>query len=302
VEDIFAEEPGLMINFDDQDGLIWYDGDLKPWRDANLHVLSHGLHYGSCVFEGERVYNGRIFKLREHSDRLLKSAEALGFRIPWSLEEIEAATRDTVEAQGYTDAYVRPVAWRGSEMMGVSAQSSKIHLAIAVWEWPSYFSPEARQKGIKLQWSPWRRPSPECAPVHAKAAGLYMICTLSKHEAESQGFDDALMLDWRGQIAETTGANIFLVINGVLHTPTPDCFLDGITRRSVMALARSRGHQIIERPIMPEDLGKADEIFVTGTAAEVTPVGVIGEIKFPVGPITLSLLEDYEALVRSPDP
>ena len=288
-----------MLNFDDQDGQIWYDGELIPWRSANLHVLTHGLHYGSCVFEGERVYNDRIFKLREHTERLLQSAHYLGFEIPWSLQEVADFTIQTVKAQGYSDAYVRPVAWRGSEMMGVSAQDSKIHLAIAVWEWPSYFSPEARLKGIRLDWSKWKRPSPESAPVHAKAAGLYMICTLSKHEAESKGYDDALMLDWRGQVAETTGANIFLVMDGALHTPKPDCFLDGITRRSVIELAKNRGYEIIERSIMPEELAKADEIFVTGTAAEVTPVGCIGNQDFTVGPVTKELLEDYDRLVRS---
>ena len=288
-----------MLNFDDQDGQIWYDGELIPWRSANLHVLTHGLHYGSCVFEGERVYNDRVFKLREHTERLLQSAHYLGFEIPWSLQEVADFTIQTVKAQGYSDAYVRPVAWRGSEMMGVSAQGSKIHLAIAVWEWPSYFSPEARLKGIRLDWSKWKRPSPESAPVHAKAAGLYMICTLSKHEAESKGYDDALMLDWRGQVAETTGANIFLVMDGALHTPKPDCFLDGITRRSVIELAKNRGYEIIERSIMPVEISKADEIFVTGTAAEVTPVGCIGNQDFTVGPVTKELLEDYDRLVRS---
>ncbi|MGA0346274.1 MAG: branched-chain amino acid aminotransferase [Alphaproteobacteria bacterium] len=288
-----------MLNFDDQDGQIWYDGELIPWRSANFHVLTHGLHYGSCVFEGERVYNDRVFKLREHTERLLQSARYLGFEIPWSRQEVADFTIQTVEAQGYSDAYVRPVAWRGSEMMGVSAQDSKIHLAIAVWEWPSYFSPEARLKGIKLDWSKWKRPSPESAPVHAKAAGLYMICTLSKHEAESKGYDDALMLDWRGQVAETTGANIFLVMDGALHTPKPDCFLDGITRRSVIELARKRGYEIVERSIMPEEISKADEIFVTGTAAEVTPVGCIGNQDFSVGAVTKELLEDYDRLVRS---
>ncbi len=289
-----------MLGFDDQDGQIWYDGALCPWRDVRPHVLSHGLHYASCVFEGERVYNGRLYKLREHSERLIYSASQLGFKIPWSLEEIERATLETVAAQGYDDAYVRPVAWRGSEMMGVSAQQSAIHLAIAVWQWPSYFSPEARLKGIALKSALWKRPSPECAPVHAKAAGLYMICTLSKHDAEADGFDDALMLDWRGHVAETTGANIFLIFDGVLHTPTPDCFLDGITRRSVMGLARARGIEIVERTIMPDELGSADEIFVTGTAAEVTPVGRIDDMKFNVGPVTKVLMEDFDALVRAP--
>ena len=288
-----------MMNFDDQDGLVWYDGALKPWRDARLHVLSHGLHYGSCVFEGERVYDGEVFKLREHTQRLIDSGAALGFEIPYSLEQLERATLETVAAQGYADAYVRPVAWRGSEMMGVSAQQTTIHVAIAVWEWPSYFSPEARTRGIKLKTAKWRRPAPDTAPVHAKAAGLYMICTMSKHEAEAEGYDDALMLDWRGLVAESTGANIFLAREGRLHTPAPDCFLDGITRQTVIGLARARGIEVIERAIRPEELADADEIFVTGTAAEVTPVGCIDDHRFQVGSISRALLEDYEALVRA---
>ena len=287
-----------MMNFDNQDGNIWYNGALVPWRDSKLHVLSHGLHYASCVFEGERVYNGEVFKLREHTQRLIDSGKELGFTIPYSLDELEQATRDTVASQGYADAYVRPVAWRGSEMMGVSAQETKINVAIAVWEWPSYFSPEARMRGIRLCTSKWRRPAPDTAPVHAKAAGLYMICTLSKHEAEAQGYDDALMLDYRGQIAESTGANIFLIQDGKIHTPTPDCFLDGITRRTVIGIAKKHGYEVIERPIMPEELADTSEIFVTGTAAEVTPVGEIDDYKFEVGTITRTLLADYDALVR----
>ena len=287
-----------MVNFDEQDGSIWYNGGLVPWRDTNLHVLSHGLHYASCVFEGERVYNGEVFKLREHTQRLIDSGKELGFDIPYSLGELEQATVDTVAAQGYADAYVRPVAWRGSEMMGVSAQETTINVAIAVWEWPSYFSPEARMRGIRLKTSKWRRPDPQTAPVHAKAAGLYMICTLSKHEAEAEGWDDALMLDWRGQVAESTGANIFLVQNGKIHTPTPDCFLDGITRRTVIGLAKDRDLEVIERPITPEELEKTDEVFVTGTAAEVTPVSQIDDSIFYVGSITRALMEDYDALVR----
>ena len=289
-----------MANFDDRDGHIWYDGELVPWRDTQLHVLSHGLHYGSCVFEGERVYGGEVFKLREHTQRLIESAAALGIELPYSLDELERATRETVAAQGYADAYVRPVAWRGSEMMGVSAQDTKIHVAIAVWEWPSYFSPDARTRGIKLKTSQWRRPAPDTAPVHAKASGLYMICTLSKHAAEAEGFDDALMLDWRGQVAETTGANIFLVREGKIHTPLPDCFLDGITRQTVIGLARKRDIEVVERAIMPEELTSADEVFVTGTAAEVTPVGRIDEYHMQVGSISRTLLEDYEKLVRQP--
>ena len=287
-----------MMNFDNQDGNIWYNGALVPWRDSRLHVLSHGLHYASCVFEGERVYNGEIFKLREHTQRLIDSGKELGFEIPYSLEELEQATRDTVASQGFADAYVRPVAWRGSEMMGVSAQETKINVAIAVWEWPSYFSPEARMRGIRLTTSKWRRPAPDTAPVHAKAAGLYMICTLSKHDAEAKGYDDALMLDYRGRIAESTGANIFLIQDGKIHTPTPDCFLDGITRRTVISIAKKHGYEVIERAIMPEELANTSEIFVTGTAAEVTPVGEIDDYKFEVGTITCTLLEDYDALVR----
>lgn len=288
-----------MMDFDDQDGLIWLDGALVPWRDARLHALSHGLHYASAVFEGERVYDGEVFKLREHTARLLESAAALGFDVPFPLERLERATLETVAAQGYANAYVRPVAWRGSEMMGVSAQRTSIHVAIAVWEWPSYFPPEARDRGIRLRTAGWRRPSPETAPVHAKAAGLYMICTLSKHEAEAQGYDDALMLDWRGLVAESTGANIFLAREGRLHTPVPDCFLDGITRRTVIGLARARGIEVVERAIRPEEIAGADEIFVTGTAAEVTPVGCIDDQRFEVGPISRTLRDDYEALVRT---
>ncbi len=287
-----------MMNFDNQDGNIWYNGALVHWRDSKLHVLSHGLHYASCVFEGERVYNGEVFKLREHTERLINSGKELGFEIPYSLDELEQATRDTIASQGYADAYVRPVAWRGSEMMGVSAQETRINVAIAVWEWPSYFSPEARMRGIRLCTSKWRRPAPDTAPVHAKAAGLYMICTLSKHEAEAKGYDDALMLDYRGQIAESTGANIFLIQDGKIHTPTPDCFLDGITRRTVIGIAKKHGYEVIERPIMPEELADTSEIFVTGTAAEVTPVGEIDDYKFEVGTITRTLLADYDALVR----
>jgi branched-chain amino acid aminotransferase len=289
-----------MLNFDDQDGKIWFNGEMRPWRECTLHVLSHGLHYASSVFEGERVYSGQVFKLREHSLRLIDSATALGFVIPYTVDEIEQATREAVTEQGFADAYVRPVAWRGSEMMGVSAQNAKIHLAIAVWEWPSYFSPEARMKGIRLKTSKWKRPSPETEPVHCKAAGLYMICTLSKHAAEADGYDDALMLDWRGRIAETTGANIFLIQDGVLHTPIPDCFLDGITRRTVIGLAKDRGMEVVERVLMPDELERTDEIFVTGTAVEVTPVGEIDDRKFQVGTITRTLMEDYDALVHAP--
>jgi branched-chain amino acid aminotransferase len=288
--------------FDDRDGTIWLDGKLVPWRDAHVHVLTHALHYASCVFEGERIYSGRIFKLREHSQRLIDSARLLGFTIPWSLEQIEQAQIDTVKASGIADGYVRPVAWRGPEQMGVAAQLTKIHMAIAVWDdWKAYFTPEARAKGIRMSWAKWARPAPNTAPTAAKAAGLYMICTLSKHAAEAEGFDDALMLDWRGQIAEATGANIFLGINGELHTPKPDCFLDGITRKVVIGLAKARQIKVVERAIMPSELTQTQEVFVTGSAAEVTPVTQIGEHKYPVGPLTKTLMEDFDRLVRSPD-
>ncbi|MCB2101374.1 MAG: branched-chain amino acid aminotransferase [Rhodobacterales bacterium] len=284
--------------FDDRDGLIWYNGDMVDWRDAKVHVLSHGLHYASAVFEGERAYGGSIFKLTAHSQRLVDSAKALGMTIPYSVAEIDAACNDVLAANGIVDGYIRPIAWRGSEMMGVSAQATRINLAIAAWAWPSYFTPEARLKGIRLKTAPWRRPSPETEPVHAKAAGLYMICTLSKHKVESEGYDDALMLDWRGQIAEATGANIFMVMgDGRLHTPTPDCFLNGITRQTVIELARARGIEVVERAIMPDELANATEVFLTGTAAEVTPVGEIDQYRFTPGDITKQMIADYEAAV-----
>ena len=285
------------IPFDQRDGLIWYNGDLVEWKDAKLHVLSHGLHYASCVFEGERMYNGNVFKMRDHAERLHASAKELGFTIPFSVEELDAATLKTLEANKLTDAYIRRVAWRGSEMMGVSAQHNRINVAIACWEWPSYFSPERRMQGIRLDISQWRRPDPRTAPVKAKAAGLYMICTLSKHTAENKGYDDALMLDWRGQIAEATGANIFLVIDGKIHTPIPDCFLDGITRRTVIDLARKLNYEVVERAIMPEEFEQADEVFLTGTAAEVTPVSEIGPYKFTPGKVCKNLIEAYDKAV-----
>lgn len=289
-----------LLPFDDRDGVIWYDGRLVPWREAKIHVLTHGLHYASCVFEGERVYDGRIFKLREHTERLFEGARIMGFAIPYTVEEIDAACNLVVRELGISDGYVRPAAWRGSEMMAVSAQHSKIHVAIAAWTWPAYFTPEARMKGIRVTFAHWRRPDPATAPVKTKAAGLYMICTLSKHEAERRGYNDALMLDWRGRIAELTGANIFLVQNGVIHTPTPDCFLDGITRRTVIDLAKKRGYKVVERAILPEELAKTDEVFVTGTAVEVTPVCEIDSYKFAVGEITHVLMADYDRLVHAP--
>lgn len=290
-----------LVPFDDRDGFIWFDGRLVPWRDAKLHLLTHALHYASCVFEGERVYNGEVFKLAEHSQRLADSARLLGFELPCSVAEVDEATRQTVKANGIVDGYVRPIAWRGAEQMGVSAQQSKIHFAIATWLWPSYFPAELRKKGIRLSFAKWKRPHPETAPTKSKAAGLYMICTLSKHAAEAEGYQDALMLDWRGQIAEATGANVFLVIDGVLHTPTPDCFLDGITRRTVIDLAKRRGFKVVERAIMPDELAKAQEVFLTGTAAEITPVGEIGPHRFVPGAVTHALIADFDALVgRAP--
>jgi branched-chain amino acid aminotransferase len=287
-----------MIPFDDRDGLIWFNGEFVDWRDARLHVLTHGLHYASCVFEGERMYAGKIFKLTEHTERLAKSAEILGFKLPYSVAELDEASHETCVKNGIVDGYVRPVAWRGSEMMGVSAQQNKINVAIAAWDWPSYFSPEARMQGIRLQISKWRRPAPDTAPTNSKAAGLYMICTMSKHDAERDGYHDALMLDYRGQVAEATGANIFLVIDGKIHTPVPDCFLDGITRRTVIALAKARGYEVIERVVKLEDFEKATEVFLTGTAAEVTPVGEIGPYKFTPAEVCKNLMADYDLEVR----
>lgn len=288
-----------LIPFDDRDGVIWYDGRFVPWREAKLHVLSHGLHYASSVFEGERVYDGEIFKLREHTERLINSARILGFEIPYSAEQIDRACQETVAAHRLSDAYVRPIAWRGSEQMGVAAQMTRIHLAVAVWQWPSYFDPEERLRGIRLDMAQWRRPAPETAPCKSKAAGLYMICTMSKHAAEDKGYADALMLDWRGQVAEATGANIFFVKEGRLHTPTPDCFLDGITRRTVIDLARARGIEIVERAIWPEEMGDFEQCFITGTAAEVTPVSEIGPYRFQTGSLTQTLMEDYSRRVRA---
>ncbi|HTZ35165.1 MAG TPA: branched-chain amino acid aminotransferase [Stellaceae bacterium] len=292
---------GDLLPFDDRDGFIWYDGRLVPWREAKLHVLTHALHYASCVFEGERVYNGKVFHLEDHNARLINSARILGFEVPASMDDLRLATEQLVTANKIVDGYVRPVCWRGAEQMGVSAQLSKIHLALACWSWPAYFSPEARAKGIRMQWAKWARPAPNTAPVHAKASGLYMICTMSKHDAEAAGFDDALMLDWRGQLAEATGANIFLAINGELHTPTADCFLNGITRQTVIGLARSRGIKVVERAIMPQELAKADEVFLTGSAAEVTPVGEIsghsGNYRFTPGTLCRLMWEDFERAV-----
>jgi branched-chain amino acid aminotransferase len=286
-----------LVPFDDRDGWIWFDGALVPWRDAKLHVLTHGLHYASAVFEGERAYGGNIFRLRDHTARLLNSGRILGFEIPYTADQIDAACNETLKANGLTEAYVRPIAWRGSEMLAVSAQHTKIHLAIAVWQWPSYFGDD-RMAGIRLGMGAWKRPSPETAPTAAKATGLYMIGTLSKHKAESEGFADALLLDWRGLVSEATGANIFFVFDGELHTPTPDCFLDGITRRSVMALAKNRQMKVVERPIRPDEMARSTEVFLAGTAAEVTPVREIDGRTFTPGRISETLMKDYAALVQ----
>jgi len=285
-------------SFDDRDGWIWFDGKLVPWREAEVHVLTHALHYASSVFEGQKAYSGEIFKLSEHSARLKRSANLLGFEIPYSTDEIDAACREVLAANKLENAYMRPLAWRGSEQMGVSAQRTKPHLAIATWSWGAYFGEEAILKGLRLDISKWRRPAPYTAPTESKASGLYMICTLARHDAQAKGYDDALMFDWRGQVAEGTGANAFFVKDGALHTPTPDCFLNGITRQTVIALARKRGIEVIERAIWPEELEGFEQFFVTGSAAEVTPVREAGPWRFEVGEMTLQLRKDYLDLVH----
>jgi branched-chain amino acid aminotransferase len=281
-----------------RDGLIWFNGELVAWKDAKIHILSHGLHYGSCVFEGERAYGGSIFKCTEHSERFKTSAELLDFEIPYSVAEIDAAKKLVLSKNGMKDAYLRPVAWRGSEMMGVSAQNNKINVAIAAWEWPSYFDPEQRMKGIRIDMAEYRRPDPMTAPSTSKAAGLYMICTISKHRAERKGFADALMLDWQGRVAECTGANVFFTRDGAIHTPQADCFLNGITRQTVIDLAKKRGIEVIERRIMPDELASFNECFITGTAAEVTPVGEIAGIMYKPANITMTLVDDYHNAVN----
>lgn len=282
-----------VLPFDQRDGFIWMNGVLTPWRDAKLHVLSHGLHYASCVFEGERAYGGEIFKSTKHSERFRASAELLDFEIPYSVAELDAAKRLTVEKNGLTDCYVRPVAWRGSEMMAVAAQHATINVAIAVWDWPSMFDTNEKMKGIRLDIADYRRPDPQTAPCHSKAAGLYMICTISKHRAERKGYADALMLDWQGRVAECTGANVFFSKDGVLHTPIADCFLDGITRNTVIDLARRRGIEVVQRRIMPDELASFEECFICGTGAEVTPVSEAGPYMFTPGKISRTLIEDY---------
>ena len=282
--------------YHDRDGWIWRNGEFVPWRDANVHILTHGLHYASAVFEGERSYDGVVFRSREHSERLHHSAKLMGFEVPYSVDELERAKAETVARSGLGSAYLRAIAWRGSEKMGVSAQNNRINVAIAAWHWGDYF-PD-KMKGIRLTVAPWRRPAPDTAPCQAKAAGLYMICTLSKHGAEAQGFQDALMMDWRGQIAEATGANIFFVRDGVLHTPYPDCFLNGLTRQTVIQLAKARGIEVQERAIWPNELAGFSEAFLTGSAAEITPIAEIAGIAYKPGRVTEQLLQDFSALVR----
>ncbi|MFN3169954.1 MAG: branched-chain amino acid aminotransferase [Hyphomicrobiales bacterium] len=286
------------VPFDQLSGQIWMNGDFVEWDDAKVHVLTHGLHYGSAVFEGQRAYGGIVFEQTAHHERLHKSAEILDMTMPYSVEELNTACEEVIKRNGFIDAYVRPIAWRGSEMMGVSAQANRINVAIAAWEWPSYFAPEERMKGIRLDIAKWRRPDPRTAPHDAKAAGLYMICTLSKHAAESKGYADALMYDWEGYVAEATGANIFFIEHGVIHTPTPDRFLDGITRRTVIKLAKARGIEVVERRILPHEMAQFSECFITGTAAEVTPVSEIGPFSFKPGQISQSLIADYDVAIR----
>jgi len=285
-------------SFDDRDGWIWIDGKLVPWREANVHILTHAMHYASSVFEGQRAYGGVIFKLSEHSARLRKSAELLGFELPWSVDELDAACNEVVKANGLTDAYVRPVAWRGSEQMGVSPKGTKPHVAIAAWNWGKYFAPEIAEKGLRLDIAPWRRPAPYTAPVHSKAAGLYMIASLSKKHADERGYDDALMFDWRGQVAEATGANAFFVKEGKLVTPTPDCFLNGITRQTVIDLARRLHIDVEERAVWPDELESFEQMFITGSAAEVTFIRSAGPWSFEIGDLSRQLAKDYDDLVN----
>jgi len=288
-----------LIPFDKRTGKIWYNGSLVLWNDAKLHVLSHGLHYASCVFEGERVYDGGIFKLNEHTERLFYSAKKLGIKIPYSVNDINNACKEIVSIQKVQNGYVRPFVWRGSEMMAISAQKTKTHVAIATWEWGSYFDPKLKLQGIKLDISKWKRPAPDTIPWDTKAAGLYMICTLSKHEAEKKGFTDSLMLDYEGNVAEATGANIFFKDKeGNLHTPVPDSFLDGITRRCVIDIAKSKGIKIIERKFKPDEMLNFTSCFLTGTAAEITPVSQIDKYNFKVCNVIKDLSESYQALVR----
>jgi len=288
----------MGVSLDKLDGFIWLDGKLVPWTEANIHVLTHGLHYASCVFEGERAYGGVVFKTTEHSERLKRSANILDFEIPYTVAEIDAAKQLVIEKNNLPNAYLRPLAWRGSETMGVSAQTNTIHLAVACWEWPSYFEPAERLKGIRIDMAKYRRPDPRTIPALAKASGLYMICTIEKHAAERKGYADAMMLDWEGRVAECTGANIFFIKDGKIHTPIADCFLAGITRQTVIDLAKKRGIEAIERRIMPHELTGFSECFITGSAAEVTPVSEIAQWRFTPGAISKQLMEDYTAEVQ----
>lgn len=290
----------MAQDFSDKDGLIWIDGEIVPWREAKVHILTHGLHYASSVFEGERAYDGNIFLSQEHSERLRRSAELIDMDMPLSVDTINQAKEEILAANKLTNAYMRPVAWRGSEQMGISAQATKTHVAIACWEWPSYFGDEAREKGISLQTAKWRAPMPDTATTASKAAGLYATHTMSKHAAEAAGFTDALMLDYRGYVAELTGANLFAVIDGTLKTPIPDCFLNGLTRQTAMMLAKELSIVVEECHIKPEELKEAQEIFVTGTAAEITAIGQIDDTHYQVGPVTRKIRDAYEELVRTP--
>ncbi len=288
----------MSADFSDRDGFIWVDGEIVPWRDAKIHILTHGLHYASSVFEGERAYNGKIFLCQEHSERFIRSAELIDMTMTMSAEELNTAKYDILKANDLTDAYIRPIAWRGSEQLGISAQATQTHVAIACWEWPSYFGEEAREKGISIMTGKWRTPMPDTATTASKAAGLYATHTMSKHAAEAAGYTDALMLDYRGLVAELTGANLFMVKDGVIKTPNPDCFLDGLTRQTIIKLAKDHNIPLEVGDITPDDLKQADEVFATGTAAEVTAIGKIDDTVFTVGPITRQLREAYEALVR----
>jgi branched-chain amino acid aminotransferase len=288
----------LDVPFDNRDGWIWMDGTMVPWREAKIHFLSHGLHYASAVFEGARAYGGKIFLGKEHTARLFFSANELHMKIPFSQDEINQACKDVVAKNNLVDAYVRPLVWRGPEQMGIAGLKTKTHVAIAAWSWPSYFSPEQRNRGLKLMISKWRRTSPDTAPVHAKASGLYVICTLTKHEADAGGYDDALMLDYRGQVAEGTGSNVFFIKDGEIHTPLADCFLNGLTRQTAIMLAKRRGIVVHERAIMPDELGTFEQAFLTGTAVEIAPIGQIAEHKYQIGELVKQLVQDYQDEVR----
>lgn len=288
-----------IIPFDDRDGKIWVNGEFVEWRDAKLHILSHGLHYGGSVFEGERLYDGQVFKLREHSERLIKSAEYLDMKLPYTAQELDEFTMETIKANGLENAYIRPVAWRGSEQMAISANMASIHVAIACWELPKYFFADTDTQGLALQTAKWRRPDPTTVPVQSKAAGVYMISTIAKHEAERNGYNDVLMHDYKGRVAESSGSNMFLIKDGVLKTPNPECFLNGITRQTVIGMARDMGYEVEVTDIMPEEVNDFDEVFVTGTAAEITAVGKIDDKEFGIGPITKKIQDAYKDLVHS---